>query len=85
MKKHDEIIADNDTLFHCGFDRETLRRTLMEAGFDDIRDSTAAGVTKPMPDGGIESFSIFLMTGRKQRILSNYLVVPLSSPSQGFS
>ena len=38
----------------------------MEAGFDDIRDTTAANVMKPIPDGGIRSFSVFLMTGWKR-------------------
>ena len=59
--------GDNDTVFHCGFDRVTLRRDLMETGFDDIFDTTAANVMKPIPDGGIRSFSVFLMTGWKEK------------------
>jgi ubiquinone/menaquinone biosynthesis C-methylase UbiE len=58
--------GENDTVFHCGFDRAELRRTLMEAGFDDIGDSTAANVLKPDADGAVRSFSVFLMTGRKR-------------------
>lgn len=57
--------GDNDTVFHWGFDRATLRRAFMEAGFDDIHDRTAANVTKPISDGGTRSFSVFLMTGQK--------------------
>jgi hypothetical protein len=44
-----------------------LRRTLKEAGFDDIRDTTAANVVKTDADGSIRSFSVFLMTGRKKQ------------------
>ena len=61
-----EFHGDNDTVFHCGFDRVGLRRTMMEAGFDDIRDTTAANVMKPIADGGIRPFSVFLMTGWKK-------------------
>lgn len=58
--------GDNDTVFHHGFDRPLLRRALMEAGFDDIRERTAATLMKPLSDGGMRSFSIFLITGRKR-------------------
>jgi ubiquinone/menaquinone biosynthesis C-methylase UbiE len=56
----------NDGIFHFGFDRALLRKDFMEAGFDDIRDRTAAEVMKPDPDGGIRPFTVFLMTGRKK-------------------
>jgi ubiquinone/menaquinone biosynthesis C-methylase UbiE len=56
----------NDGVFHFGFDRALLRKDFMEAGFDDIRDRTPAGVIKPASDGGQRSFTIFLMTGRKK-------------------
>jgi 2-polyprenyl-3-methyl-5-hydroxy-6-metoxy-1,4-benzoquinol methylase len=57
--------GENDTVFHWGFDRAALRSVLIQAGFDDIQDRTAAYVTKPIPDGTMRSFSVFLMTGRK--------------------
>jgi ubiquinone/menaquinone biosynthesis C-methylase UbiE len=57
--------GDNDTVFHGGFDRATLRLACMEAGFDDVHERTAANVVKPISDGGTRSFSVFLMTGRK--------------------
>ncbi|HYA42940.1 MAG TPA: class I SAM-dependent methyltransferase [Syntrophobacteraceae bacterium] len=60
-----EFHGDNDTVFHCGFDRGQMRRTLMEAGFGDIRDTTAANVMKRVPSGGKKVFSVFLMIGRK--------------------
>ena len=58
--------GENDTVFHSGFDRAELRRILTDAGFDDIRERTAANVVKRVPDGEKRSFSVFLMTGRKK-------------------
>jgi len=58
---------NNDGIFHFGFDREELRRYFMDAGFGDIRDRTAAEVMKPVSDGGVRRFTVFLMTGRKNR------------------
>jgi hypothetical protein len=43
-----------------------LRKDYLEAGFDNLRDRTAAEVMKPAPDGGTRSFTVFLMTGRKR-------------------
>jgi cyclopropane fatty-acyl-phospholipid synthase-like methyltransferase len=57
--------GNNDGVFHDGFDRSELRRMFIGAGFDDIRDRTAATVVKPVP-GGTRPFTIFLMTGRKK-------------------
>jgi ubiquinone/menaquinone biosynthesis C-methylase UbiE len=57
---------NNDGIFHFGFDRALLHKDYLEAGFDDIRDRTAAEVTKPAHDDGTRSFTIFLMTGRKR-------------------
>ena len=56
---------NNNGVFHFGFDRALLRKDFMEAGFDDIRDRTAAEVMKPGSDGGVRTFTVFLMTGRK--------------------
>jgi len=58
---------NNDGIFHFGFDRAELRRYFMDAGFDDVRDRTAAEVMKPVSDGGVRPFTVFLMTGRKNR------------------
>jgi cyclopropane fatty-acyl-phospholipid synthase-like methyltransferase len=58
--------GDNQGVFHFGFDRADLRRALAEAGFEDIRDTTAAEVTKPTRTGELRRFTIFLMTGRKK-------------------
>ncbi len=59
--------GENDSVFHLGFERAALRRALAEAGFDDIRDRTAAEVVKPVADEGMRSFSVFLITGRKRK------------------
>jgi ubiquinone/menaquinone biosynthesis C-methylase UbiE len=66
-----EFHGDNDTVFHHGFDRATLRRILRDAGFDDIRETIAANVIKPISKGGVRSFSVFLMTGRKGKNISH--------------
>lgn len=58
--------GDNDTVFHNGFDRASLRQVLEEAGFVDIRDRTAATVMKPAPDGEIRFFGVFLIIARKR-------------------
>jgi hypothetical protein len=57
---------NNNGVFHFGFDRALLRKDFMQAGFDDIQDRTAAEVMKPVSDGGMRSFTILLMMGRKK-------------------
>jgi 2-polyprenyl-3-methyl-5-hydroxy-6-metoxy-1,4-benzoquinol methylase len=57
---------NQDGVFHLGFDRAMLRRAFREAGFDDIRDRTAAEVLKSVSHGGMRLFSVFLMIGRKR-------------------
>ena len=59
---------DNQGVFHQGFDRAVLRRAFLDAGFEDVRDTTAAEVTKPTRLGGLRRFTIFLMTGLKKSI-----------------
>ena len=57
--------GNNDTVFHHGFDRAMLHRVFVEAGFEQVRDRTAAKVVKPASDGTMQSFDVFLMMGRK--------------------
>jgi cyclopropane fatty-acyl-phospholipid synthase-like methyltransferase len=57
--------SNNEGVFHKGFDRLILRDAFMETGFGDIRDRTAVSVEKPVPEGGTQVFTVFLMTGRK--------------------
>lgn len=58
--------SDNTGVFHFGFDRTALRKIFINAGFDDVRDINAAEVMKPVSNGGLQRFTIFLMTGRKR-------------------
>lgn len=57
--------GENHTVFHDGFDRQRLEKLLSEAGFRDVRDKTAAIVERPLADGAVQTFSIFLITCRK--------------------
>jgi ubiquinone/menaquinone biosynthesis C-methylase UbiE len=56
---------DNTGVFHFGFDRLSMRQLFIRHGFHDVRDTTAAGVTKDLPNGTLKEFTVFLMTGRK--------------------
>ena len=58
--------GNNEGVFHFGFDRDTIRRTLQEAGFDNIEFQTAAEIVRFVP-GGMRPFTIFLVTGQKLR------------------
>jgi len=56
--------GNNEGVVHFGFHRMELKNALASAGFSALSDCTAAEVVKPV-DGGKRSFSIFLITGRK--------------------
>lgn len=58
--------ADAAGVFHSGFDRAELRQEFIHAGFDEVRDMTAAEVIKPIPGGEMRRFTVFLMVGRKK-------------------
>jgi ubiquinone/menaquinone biosynthesis C-methylase UbiE len=58
--------GNNEGVFHFGFDRSALRRTLTDSGFTDIRDTAAAEIRKPDATGTVRAFTVFIMTGRKQ-------------------
>jgi ubiquinone/menaquinone biosynthesis C-methylase UbiE len=53
---------DNSGVFHFGFDRAWFCNALQEAGYSDIRDTTATEVTKTN-HGTLQRFSIFLISG----------------------
>lgn len=57
--------ADNTGVYHYGFEREKLKAEFQKAGFSEVKDVTAAEVTKPVP-GGERNFSLFLISGRKE-------------------
>jgi|SRR5665647_391357 len=53
--------TSNEGVFHFGFDRDNMRQTLEEAGFDVLDLQTAAEVIKEIPDG-THAFKIFLIS-----------------------
>jgi predicted TPR repeat methyltransferase len=57
--------GDNTGVFHLGFDRENLRQLLHEAGFNQVRDTTATVMSKEVDGLGLREFPIFLITARK--------------------
>lgn len=60
-----EFHENNDGVFHFGFDRPVLRQAFVDAGFVDVRDTTAGEMVKTDREGNARGFSIFVMTGRK--------------------
>lgn len=56
--------GDNTGVFHLGFDRAHLRELLQNAGFSEVRDSTATSVGKEV-QGQQREFPIFLIVARK--------------------
>ncbi|MDM7996577.1 MAG: class I SAM-dependent methyltransferase [Acidobacteriota bacterium] len=52
------------SVFHKGFDHAQLQRMFADAGYTDIRCCKAAEVGKPLEDGSLKQFSVFLMTAR---------------------
>ncbi len=64
--EHGHFHGDNTGVFHFGFDRQVLGGIFLDAGFDDIRDKSAAEVMKPDAHGEMKRFTVFLMTGRKK-------------------
>jgi len=57
---------NNTGVFHPGFERAALRQAFVNAGFDNVRDTTAAEITKPTRHGEPRRFTVFLMTGMKK-------------------
>jgi SAM-dependent methyltransferase len=56
--------GDNTGVFHLGFDRAHLRELLLNAGFSEVRDTTATVVHKEI-EGQERDFPIFLIAARK--------------------
>jgi|WetSurMetagenome_2_1015567.scaffolds.fasta_scaffold34078_2 ubiquinone/menaquinone biosynthesis C-methylase UbiE len=54
----------NEGVFHFGFDRCVMQKTIESAGFLSVRNQTAVTVVKPAPGGGRQAFTVFLMTGQ---------------------
>jgi ubiquinone/menaquinone biosynthesis C-methylase UbiE len=57
--------SDKTGLFHLGFDRERLSRSLQETGFSGVRDTTATAMSREVAGKGKRDFPIFLLVARK--------------------
>jgi ubiquinone/menaquinone biosynthesis C-methylase UbiE len=54
---------DNTGVFHHGFDRAVFRKQFETAGFENVRNRTAAIIRKPDRSGNLRCFTVFLMSG----------------------
>ena len=57
--------GDNTGVHHLGFDRSQVRKLFTDTGFREVRDVTAAKVTKEIEGKGKRDFPVFLIIGRK--------------------
>ena len=55
----------NEGVFHFGFERSIMKKLLEDAGYDSIREETAATMRRVSSTGETRDFSIFIMAGRK--------------------
>ena len=58
--------GDNTGVHHLGFDRAHLKQLLLDAGFSDVRDTTATKVIKQKDAQTKLEFPIFLITAKRQ-------------------
>jgi ubiquinone/menaquinone biosynthesis C-methylase UbiE len=56
----------HEGVFHSGFDRIVMTKYFGNAGFESVRNRTAAMIAKPSLSGEMRTFTIFLMTGKKR-------------------
>ncbi len=57
--------SDATGVFHNGFDRRDVRAMLANAGFADVRDTTATAIVKETEGAGRREYPVFLVTARK--------------------
>ena len=57
--------GDKTGVFHLGFERSRVQALLEDAGFRQVRATTAASMVKEIAGGKEREFSVFLITGRK--------------------
>jgi 2-polyprenyl-3-methyl-5-hydroxy-6-metoxy-1,4-benzoquinol methylase len=66
LDTEDGAFHENNTgVHHLGFDREKLKKLLVETGYCDVRDSTATVVIKEMEGKPSRAFPIFLITANR--------------------
>lgn len=61
-----EFHGDNTGVHHFGFDREKLKKLLVETGYCDVRDSTATIVKREIEGKPSREFPIFLITATRE-------------------
>ena len=57
--------SDKTGVFHLGFERKHLRRSLHETGFSEVRDTTATTMSREVAGKGKREFPVFLIVARK--------------------
>lgn len=57
----------NEGVFHFGFDRKNLSNIMKKSGFQNIKCTTAAKITKAVHGGRNREFTIFLIIGYKEK------------------
>jgi 2-polyprenyl-3-methyl-5-hydroxy-6-metoxy-1,4-benzoquinol methylase len=60
----------NEGVFHKGFHRDEMKRLFSRASFINIFDVTVTEIVKPDKNGSVNSFSIFLVIGEKNKFIS---------------
>jgi len=56
---------NNLGVHHLGFDTDKLKENFAKAGFIQIKTHIAAQVTKPIADGSVRTFNVFLIVAQK--------------------
>jgi ubiquinone/menaquinone biosynthesis C-methylase UbiE len=64
-KEDGSFHSDKTGVLHFGFERPYLKGLLENAGFHEVRDVTAAAVTKDIEGTGEKTFTVFLIIGKK--------------------
>jgi 2-polyprenyl-3-methyl-5-hydroxy-6-metoxy-1,4-benzoquinol methylase len=54
-----------ESVYHHGFDRRTFMDRLYRAGFVDVNDITAHVIRKPVANGEMRDFPVFLIVGHR--------------------
>ncbi len=57
--------SDNTGVFHFGFERDSVRQALEDAGFEAVAFSDATTVVRARASGASDTYPIFLVTARK--------------------
>jgi len=64
-KEDGSFHSDNTGVLHFGFERSQLKGLLEKAGFQEVRDVTAAAIVKEIGRKGKKTFTVFLIIGKK--------------------